>query len=245
MYRWMPMCRFANGDTTVVIAPWTSLDYLSDYHISVAGTVADLSGNTVTADSSFATFTTEDVPADAEAPVITANIRTVAPIGTDSVTITWDTDEDSDSTVEYGTDSSYGTLTTTEDTPVSIDGVTSHSVTITGLSADTVYHFRVISADANSNSATSADNVFQTDVDDSTASLAVTGIDAVDTFADDSDDFGNGWSWTFYVTVPTNETGVRDEIRRLHEWRQHHPRGQQHPLLQRRSLPRQIRQARR
>ena len=194
----------ANGDTTVVIAPWTSLDYLSDYHISVAGTVADLSGNTVTADSSFATFTTEDVPADAEAPVIT-NIRTVAPIGTDSVTITWDTDEDSDSTVEYGTDSSYGTLTTTEDTPVSIDGVTSHSVTITGLSADTVYHFRVISADANSNSATSADNVFQTDVDDSTASLAVTGIDAVDTFADDTDDFGNGWSWTFYVTVPTNE----------------------------------------
>ena len=195
----------ANGDATVVITPWSSLDYLADYHISVAGTVADLSGNTVTANPSFATFTTEDVPADGTAPVIT-NIRTVAPIGSDSVTITWDTDENSDSTVEYGTDSSYGTITTTEDTPVSSDGVTSHSVTISGLSADTVYHFRVISADANSNTATSADNVFQTDIDDSTAVLAVTGIDAVDTFATADDTFTNGWSWTFYITVPTDET---------------------------------------
>ena len=41
---------------------------------------------------------------------------------------------------------------------------------------------------------------------DDTASLAVTGIDAVDTFADDTDSFTDGWSWTFHITVPTDET---------------------------------------
>ena len=37
-------------------------------------------------------------------------------------------------------------------------------------------------------------------------SLAVTGIDAVDTFASDTDDFADGWSWTFHITVPIAET---------------------------------------
>jgi len=41
---------------------------------------------------------------------------------------------------------------------------------------------------------------------DDTAELAVTGIDAVDTFATDTDDFADGWSWVFHVTVPTDET---------------------------------------
>ncbi|MDO8407657.1 MAG: Ig-like domain-containing protein [bacterium] len=36
--------------------------------------------------------------------------------------------------------------------------------------------------------------------------LAVTGVDAIDTFATDDDTFANGWSWTFHVTVPTAET---------------------------------------
>lgn len=36
--------------------------------------------------------------------------------------------------------------------------------------------------------------------------LAVTGIDAVRTFADDTDDYEDGWEWTFHITVPTDET---------------------------------------
>ena len=40
-----------------------------------------------------------------------------------------------------------------------------------------------------------------------TVTLAVTGIDAVRTYATADDTFGNGWSWTFHVTVPTSEPG--------------------------------------
>ncbi len=92
---------------------------------------------------------------DVTAPIIT-NIQ-VSAIGTDTVTITWDTDEASKSQVEYGTTSSYGTLTT-----VDANMVTSHSVDLTSLTEGTNYHFRVISLDASSNVGTSGDNTFTT-----------------------------------------------------------------------------------
>ena len=123
----------------------------------------------------------------------------------ESVTIEWVTDESADSQVEYGTDSGYGNLTAVTDTPVSTDGVTSHSVTITGLDSSTTHHFRVISADAQGNTTTSDDNTFDTTFDDSTAILEVTGINAISTFAQDTDDYADGWSWTFEITVPTDE----------------------------------------
>jgi len=41
---------------------------------------------------------------------------------------------------------------------------------------------------------------------DDTATLVVTGIDAVRTFAIADNTFENGWAWTFHVTVPTSET---------------------------------------
>lgn len=41
---------------------------------------------------------------------------------------------------------------------------------------------------------------------DDTAELKVTGIAAVKTYATDTDDFADGWSWTFSITVPTDET---------------------------------------
>ena len=82
---------------------------------------------------------------------------------------------------------------------------TSHSVALTPLTAGTTYHFRVVSADALGNIASSTDGTFMTAIDD-TATLAVTGINAVRTFATADDTFANGWSWTFLVTVPTSET---------------------------------------
>lgn len=39
-----------------------------------------------------------------------------------------------------------------------------------------------------------------------TATLTVTGIGAVKTYAIDDDTYTNGWSWVFHITVPTSET---------------------------------------
>jgi phosphodiesterase/alkaline phosphatase D-like protein len=71
-----------------------------------------------------------------------------------SVTITWTTNQLSTSVVDYGTTSSYGNRTTgTSDTH--------HSVTLTGLSATTIYHFRAMSV-LSSITYYSADTTFTT-----------------------------------------------------------------------------------
>ncbi|HQU07871.1 MAG: hypothetical protein B7X04_02260 [Parcubacteria group bacterium 21-54-25] len=143
------------------------------------------------------TFTGATVP-DTTPPIISSIQSTN--IGTSTVTITWLTNENATSQVEYGTTSGYGTSTAVDSTLTS-----SHSVTLTGLTPNTTYHFRVKSADASNNLATSVDNTFTTAVDNNTAVLAVNGIDATKTYAIADDTFGNGWAWTFHVTVPTTE----------------------------------------
>src|SRR3989441_8215142 len=74
-----------------------------------------------------------------------------------SATISWTTDEASDSQVEYGTTTAYGQVSA-----LASALVTSHSVGLSGLSASTVYHYRVKSRDAVGNLATSADVTFTT-----------------------------------------------------------------------------------
>ena len=85
---------------------------------------------------------------DTTGPVISNIAAAVNPDGT--VTITWDTDEASDSSVDFGTDSNILNLNST-------DGalVTAHSITLTGLTPNTTYYFRVTSADASANPSTS------------------------------------------------------------------------------------------
>jgi PGF-pre-PGF domain-containing protein len=94
-------------------------------------------------------FTVDTVP-----PVI-SNV-TASSITTSSATITWTTDEPSDSIVEYGTTIAYG-LTSSDATLV-----TSHSRSLTGLSAGTTYHYRVKSTDNAGNPAVSSDYTFTT-----------------------------------------------------------------------------------
>ncbi|KAA0268112.1 MAG: hypothetical protein EDQ89_11425 [Acidobacteria bacterium] len=70
-------------------------------------------------------------------------------LGPETATISWDTDEPSDSRVDYGT--SPGSLGSTASDP----GMgTSHSVGLSGLDPSTTYYYRVTSADASANATT-------------------------------------------------------------------------------------------
>lgn len=92
-------------------------------------------------------------PPDTTAPVISNIAHTTTE---NTATITWTTDEASDTRVEYGPTVSYGT--------VQVDNVdtTAHSATLTGLTPSTTYNYRVKSWDAANNSVTSANRTLTT-----------------------------------------------------------------------------------
>jgi len=105
--------------------------------------------------------------ADIIPPVIT-NVTHTTPTF-DSVTITWATDENSDSLVRYGT--STGTYDLSKS---SATMVTSHTLTLTGLSSDTLYYFVVSSTDCSGNSNVSSEHSFRTAETNGTISGRVT-----------------------------------------------------------------------
>lgn len=86
---------------------------------------------------------------DEDAPVI-SNVQ-VASTTQDSVTITWETDEDADSLVNYGLKEDYGIVRIPQ-----VDK-TQHSITLDDLEPGRVYHFRVVSSDEEGNQGISAD----------------------------------------------------------------------------------------
>lgn len=88
-------------------------------------------------------------------PTIISSVASTT--GGTSATITWTTDELSDSQIEYGATVSY-TASTTLDAALA----TSHSQTITGLSPSTTYHFRVRGTNAYGDLGLSSDYTFTT-----------------------------------------------------------------------------------
>lgn len=68
-----------------------------------------------------------------------------------SVTVTWETDEDADSAINYSLQPDYGTVR------VPVADRTTHSITLDNLEPGRTYYFRVISADENGNQGISAD----------------------------------------------------------------------------------------
>jgi hypothetical protein len=92
-------------------------------------------------------------PFDLTAPTI-SSVASTTNIAT--ATVSWTTDEFSDSRVQYGLTTSYGSSVSSSSL------VTSHSFELSSLSSATTYHFRIISTDASGNTSTSTDYTFVT-----------------------------------------------------------------------------------
>src|SRR5205823_3871529 len=136
------------------------------YHYRV--TSIDGAGNLAT--SGDFTFTTSAAP-DTTPPVISG--VAAGSLSVSGATVTWSTDEGSDSQVEYGTSTAYGSST-------SLDSalVLAHSQALPGLAAATTYHYRVMSRDAAGNLATSGDFTFTTSAAPDTTPPAISGVAA-------------------------------------------------------------------
>lgn len=93
--------------------------------------------------------------ADDEEPPAITNVQ-VSEVSETSVTITWETDEDANSLVNYGLQEDYGIVRVPETDKVE------HSITLDQLEPGRVYHFRVVSADEEGNQGISADYKVQT-----------------------------------------------------------------------------------
>lgn len=186
------------GSTFNHSVPLSSLTPGTSYHYRVRSTG---SGTTETVSGDF-TFTTTD----GVAPVIT-NVQAVDITGT-TARITWDTNEDADSRVDYGFSEPYpnfvfnGTMTN------------AHSLNLTGLTPSSTYRYRVTSKDASSNSSTSVEFTFVTldTVPPVISSITVTSITAssaqvnwtTDELANSRVDYGTTISYGSTVT----ETGL-------------------------------------
>jgi peptidoglycan hydrolase-like protein with peptidoglycan-binding domain len=81
----------------------------------------------------------------------------VSDITQTSATVTWTTDEASNSFISYGLTDSYGTSTSPDSLQIE------HTFTLTGLQAGATYHFSVQNKDAAENVANSGDTTFATE----------------------------------------------------------------------------------
>ncbi|MBX4187081.1 MAG: hypothetical protein KW802_02370 [Candidatus Doudnabacteria bacterium] len=138
-------------DTTAPYSfSWNTAATTNGTHI-LGATAHDNAGNTTSATTVSVTVAN---PIDVTPPVITG---VAAAVTSSTATVTWSTNEASDSQIEYGLTSTYGSVTS-----LNTNLVTSHSQAITGLSAATTYHYRVLSKDAPGNAAASMDFTFTT-----------------------------------------------------------------------------------
>lgn len=119
------------------------------YHYRVLSYDSKGNGPTVSPDHSFLTFT--NTP-----PQITGT-PSASSITSNSAKISWQTDEEASSFVEYGINENYGNI-------AFLDGYTlNHEVLLSGLTPNTIYHFRTNSSDKCGNGPTySSDGTFET-----------------------------------------------------------------------------------
>ncbi len=133
-------------------ATWDTTTATNGSH-TLAAVARDAAGNQAT--SAAVSVTVSNSLVDTTPPAISS--VAVSSVTTSDASITWTTNEPSDSQTEYGLTTSYGSAS-----PVDASKVTAHVVILNGLTVGTTYHYRVKSRDAASNLAISADFTFAT-----------------------------------------------------------------------------------
>ncbi|MFH1207425.1 MAG: fibronectin type III domain-containing protein [Patescibacteria group bacterium] len=145
----------------------TELSNATKYYFVITAT--DASGNTSTGEEgNFTTLeklSTETAVQLREQQARTSQIDVTPPVisaltakaNTDgTITVTWTTNEETNSFIEYGTATAYGNVTG------NWEYTTKHTLNVGALDANTVYHYRVSSVDPGKNRSVSADTTVQT-----------------------------------------------------------------------------------
>ncbi len=181
---------FSDGTSTSTSATVTGLTGSTAYNFRISTVNANGTGNATSVNST---------TTDGSAPTISAVAST--PSST-SVAITWTTDEDSSSIVDYGLTNAYGTSTAEEDTS---PRVSSHSVTINSLIACTTYSYRVKSNDSSSNLSTGSNNTFTTSGCTGNAEVVDENQDTIETATGGTVDLLSG-SYGLSLNIPSGAT---------------------------------------
>lgn len=147
LVNWTETLRFAHA------AFARSFEYLNGYFYFGMGT--ETSPLSATTGNILRVADPTPPPPDITAPVISS--VQISGLYVSSAAISWTTDENSDSQVEYGLTTAYGSAT-----PLPTPMALSHSSVLSGLAANTTYHFRVKSRDAAGNLSVSGDFTFTT-----------------------------------------------------------------------------------
>ncbi len=137
--------------------------------VGISGIVASDAGGNAVATTGTNGSVVVTVPVDTTPP-------TISGVGSSGVTynaatISWTTNEISDTQVDYGTTAGYGSSTV-----LNTAKVTSHSASLSGLTASTTYHYQVKSKDAAGNLATSGDFSFATPAAPDTTPPTISGV---------------------------------------------------------------------
>ena len=159
---------FVDGTSagTDATAPYgTTLRNLSAGLHLLTARATDDDGATTT--SATVRITVSEPTRDTTPPVITA--VAAGAVNLNGGTISWVTDEPSNSQIEYGPTAAYGSSTA-----VNPSLTTQHAQVVSGLEPGTTYHFRVRSADAAGNAAISPDGTFTTQESTPTPTTAPT-----------------------------------------------------------------------
>ena len=146
------------------------------HQVNLSGLVADTQYfyQVVSKDSAGKVYTAEPFTfkTTPQTPPVISNVRATN-ITASSAAIKWNTNEPSDSQVEYGLTASYGSLTT-----INTSKVTSHTQKLFSLKANTLYHYRVLSRDPSGNLAISGDYTFTTLASPDTTAPVISGVSA-------------------------------------------------------------------
>lgn len=136
-------CKAYSGTAVTGVVTITGLTATNGYHWR-----ARVKNSSTLETSAWVAFggnleTDNDYYIDTTAPVISAILSSA--VTASGATITWTTDESSDSKVMFGATCIPGTGTAVSQTA----GVTSHSVVLSGLSSNTTYQYQAVSQDRN------------------------------------------------------------------------------------------------